>query len=76
MAGLIFTAANFLLVLGPAIYVLQICGFVPMPDSIITALPQIVLSAGALAGFAVLFPTAVLVSKLQEGPEQDISALF
>jgi hypothetical protein len=63
-AGLLFTFANFLIVFAPTLFVLQICGFVPMPDGPAVLL-ELGVDAASLAAGAALFATAFLISKLQ-----------
>jgi hypothetical protein len=61
-AGLLFSLANFLIALGPVIFVLQICDLfpVPFPVPLEIAFDVVTLGAGA-----VLFGTAFAISKLQ-----------
>lgn len=63
-AGLIFTAANFLLVTVPALFVLQICGFVPLPSGAGVPLEVLAFLATSAGGIT-LFATAYAVSLLQ-----------
>jgi len=63
-AGLIFTAANFLLVLPIVIFTLQICSFVPIPAGPAIGV-ELVFDAALVAGGAALFATAFIISKLQ-----------
>ena len=56
-AGLIFTAANFLIASGPVLLVLQICGFFPKATGI-TVLPEVAFVLGSTALGAALFALA------------------
>lgn len=68
-AGLIFTAANFLIVFTPVLLTLQICGFVPLPKDILFAAPELLVCGGTFAVGAALFVLALGISKLQETEE-------
>jgi len=63
-AGVLFTLANYLIVLGPAFFTLQICGFVPLPSG--PAVPlEALLALSSLTAGAALWAVAFAVSKLQ-----------
>jgi len=62
--GTIFTAANFLIVFAPAIFTLQICGFLPFPEGPVVPL-ELLTFAGTLAGGVALWITAYIIGVLQ-----------
>tara|TARA_B110001452_G_C15164731_1_gene404995 strand:- start:388 stop:1008 length:621 start_codon:yes stop_codon:yes gene_type:complete len=64
-AGLLFTAASFLTACTPVLLTLQICTFIPFPNSPIAAVPEAAFCLGTLTGGLVLFPLAFIVDKLQ-----------
>ena len=70
-AGLIFTAANFLIASGPVLLVLQICGFVPKATGI-TVLPEVAFVLGSTALGAALFALAFTVSVLQDDDQEGV----
>ena len=72
--GLLFTLANFLLVLGPVLFTLQICGFVPIPAGPLI-LPEVVVALGSLVLGVAIFALAFAVSVLQDD-DQDGIKLF
>lgn len=69
--GLLFTLANFLLVLGPVLFTLQICGFVPTPAGPLI-LPEVALALGSLALGLAVFGLAFVVSLLQDDDQDGI----
>ncbi|EOD40960.1 hypothetical protein EMIHUDRAFT_121818, partial [Emiliania huxleyi CCMP1516] len=64
-AGLLFTAANFLIVFTPVVLTLQICGFVPFPQGPVIPVEALACLSTGAAGFA-LFATAFIIGNLQE----------
>jgi hypothetical protein len=64
-AGLLFTAANWLLVATPVYITLAICGFAPIPEGPFIALDAVV-GLGLTTVGVLLFAWAFVVSKLQE----------
>ena len=69
-AGLTFSLANFLIVSGPVLVVLQICGFLGIPEGP-AVLPELLFLGGTLVGGGALFVTAFLISKLQLAADLD-----
>uniref|UniRef100_A0A7S0LPI8 Uncharacterized protein n=1 Tax=Coccolithus braarudii TaxID=221442 RepID=A0A7S0LPI8_9EUKA len=64
-AGLIFTVANYLLVVTPAYGALAICGFAPIPEGPFIVIDALV-AAGLLTSGVLVWAWAFAVSKLQE----------
>eukprot|EP00316_Scyphosphaera_apsteinii_P022314 CAMPEP_0119326176 /NCGR_PEP_ID=MMETSP1333-20130426/67724_1 /TAXON_ID=418940 /ORGANISM="Scyphosphaera apsteinii, Strain RCC1455" /LENGTH=161 /DNA_ID=CAMNT_0007334405 /DNA_START=120 /DNA_END=605 /DNA_ORIENTATION=- len=64
-AGLQFTAANFLIVFGPVLLTLQICGFVPLPSEPVSTTLEVLVCLSTLTVGAALFALAFGVSLLQ-----------
>ena len=69
-AGFLFTFANFLIVTGPVLLVLQITGFLPIPTGPFIGL-EVLFDGAVLAAGAALFVTAFLVSQLQLAADLD-----
>jgi len=63
-AGLLFSLANFLIALGPIIFVLQICDLFPAASGAGVPL-EVAFDVVTLGAGAVLFGTAFAISKLQ-----------
>merc|ERR1719149_293261 len=70
-AGLIFTLANFLLALGPTLFTLQICGFVPIPAGP-AVVPELVVVLGTLVAGLAAWTLALIVSLLQDDDQQGL----
>ena len=70
-AGLLFTLPNFLLVLGPALLSLQICGFVPLPAGP-AVVPEAVVCLGTLVAGVAAWALALVVSLLQDDDQEGI----
>jgi len=63
-AGVTFTIANFLLAAVPVLFVLQICGFVPLPAGPAVGLEVLLFLSTSAVGIAI-FATAYAISLLQ-----------
>ena len=63
-AGIIFSIANFVLASFPVIFVLQICGFLPLPTGPAFGLELVAAGGGLVVGGAI-FAAAFAISKLQ-----------
>merc|ERR1719258_154998 len=70
-AGLIFTLANFLLVLGPVLLTLQICGFVPLAQGPVVV-PEVAFCVGTLVAGGAAWVLAFIVSLLQDDDQEGI----
>ena len=64
-AGLLFSFAGFLLAAEPVLFVLQICGFVPLANSPPALVAELGFTAATVLGGGALFVTAFIISKLQ-----------
>merc|ERR1719331_1014092 len=69
-AGLTFSLANFIIVSGPVLITLQICGFLGIPQGPAVA-GELLFLGGTLVGGGALFVTAFLISKLQLAADAD-----
>jgi len=69
--GLLFTLANFLIVFGPVLLTLQICGFVPTPSGVLVV-PEVGVCLATLVAGVAVFGLAFVVSILQDDDQEGI----